>query len=474
MTLSAAAQEPPESDVFGGIWSRPYRGLTLGLTLNVSFVAFEALAVSTVLPAVVRDLGGLNLYGWAFSAFMLTNLVGIVVAGGEADRRGPGGPFLIGIALFVLGLLLAGAAPAMLVVVASRAVQGFGAGILSSLAYVCIGRGYPEQARPRMLATLSSAWVVPGLVGPALAGMIADHVGWRWVFLGLAPLPILAALFAAPAMRQLAPTAAQGSDRRHVMDAVLLAVGAGLIMAGLGGKSALYALLIPSGIALAGPPLRRLLPPGTLTARGAMPSAIATVGLASLAFFGVDAFIPLALKMVRGQSLTVSGLALTAATITWTAGAWIQAHLAGRRSRRAVVTAGLLVMAAGILGCAVALSPAVPALTMALAWGVAGLGMGMAYSTGKVVVLDLAPAGQEGATSAAMQLADTLGAAIGTGTGGVVVGYASAGGRSPGPGILLVDALMALVIGVALVTASRMPGRREARSAAPVVPQQGE
>jgi MFS family permease len=465
MPLSAAAQELSESDLFGGIWSRPYRGLTLGLTLNVSFVAFEALAVSTVLPAVVRDLGGLKLYGWAFSAFMLTNLVGIVVAGGEADRRGPVRPFLVGIALFVLGLLMAGAAPAMRVVVVSRAVQGFGAGILSSLAYVCIGRGYPERARPRMLATLSSAWIVPGLIGPALAGMVADHIGWRWVFLGLAPLPVAAALFAAPAMRRLKPSTARGPDRRRTADAVLLAGGVGLIMAALGGRSVLYALLIPFGCALAGPPLRRLLPPGTLTARGAMPSAIATVGLASLAFFGVDAFIPLAMKTVRGQSLTVSGLALTAATITWTTGAWIQAHLAGRQSRRVLVTTGLLLMALGILGCAGALSPAVPALTMALAWGLTGLGMGMAYSTGKVTVLDLAPAGQEGATSAAMQLADTLGAAIGTGVGGIVVGIASAGGRSPGAGILLVDFLMTLTLGVALVTASRLPGRHVTPSA---------
>src|SRR5262249_37861417 len=149
--LSAAAQEPPGSDLFSGIWSPPYRGLTLGLTLNVSFVAFEALAVSTVLPAVGRGFGGVRLYGGGVGAFMLTSLVGIVVAGGEADRRGPGRPFLVGIALFVLGLLMAGAAPAMGIVVVSRAVQGFGAGILSSLAYVCIGRGYPEQARPRML-----------------------------------------------------------------------------------------------------------------------------------------------------------------------------------------------------------------------------------------------------------------------------------------------------------------------------------
>src|SRR5579862_7999994 len=96
--------------VFGGLWDRAHRGLTLGLILVVSFAAFEALAVATILPAVVKDLAGLSLYGWTFSAFLLTDLIGITLAGNVADRRGPVRPFLGGIAFFILGLLLAGTA----------------------------------------------------------------------------------------------------------------------------------------------------------------------------------------------------------------------------------------------------------------------------------------------------------------------------------------------------------------------------
>jgi len=143
----------------GGAWSWPQRRLTVGLTLMVTCTALEALAVATTMPATVRDLGGLSLYGWAFSAFMLTNLVGITLAGDEADRRGPARPLAMGIALFTIGLLIAGTAPAMLVVVAGRAVQGLGAGIIGSVAYVAVGRGYPEAARPRMLAGAGSFWV---------------------------------------------------------------------------------------------------------------------------------------------------------------------------------------------------------------------------------------------------------------------------------------------------------------------------
>src|SRR3954470_9619202 len=164
-------------------------GLTLGIILTVVGVAFEALAVATVLPAVVADLGGLNLYGWAFSAFLLTQLVGIVVSGLLADERGPALPFALGVILFSAGLIVGGLAPSMPALIAGRALQGLGGGAISSTAYVAIGRGYAEQAKPRMLALTSTAWVVPGLVGPGIAGLMAEALGWRSVFLVLAPLP---------------------------------------------------------------------------------------------------------------------------------------------------------------------------------------------------------------------------------------------------------------------------------------------
>ena len=82
----------------------------------------------------------------------------------------------------------------MPVLIASRAVQGLGSGLLTAAVYVAIGRRYADTLQARMLASLSSAWVLPGLVGPAAAGLLADHLGWRWVFLGLIPLPLLAAL----------------------------------------------------------------------------------------------------------------------------------------------------------------------------------------------------------------------------------------------------------------------------------------
>src|SRR6202046_4342028 len=115
-------------DQGGGLMAPQRRALTVGLLLTVTFVASEALAVVTVMPVVARDLGGFRLYGWAFSAFMLGSVVGIVVAGREADRRGPAIPFVAGLMLFGAGLAVAGLAPSMAVLVAGRALQGIGAG----------------------------------------------------------------------------------------------------------------------------------------------------------------------------------------------------------------------------------------------------------------------------------------------------------------------------------------------------------
>ena len=177
-----------------------------------------------------------------------------------------------------------------------------------------------------------------------------------------------------------------------------------------------------------------------------------------MAFFGVDAFVPLGLTEVRGQSPTAAGLALTAATLTWTTGAWLQARLASRQGRRQLTRAGLMVAAAGIVAAAALLLPAVPALLAPAAWGVAGLGMGLGYSTLSLVVLEGAESGQEGTATAALQMMNVLGSALGTGIGGVIVAHANARGAGPGAGIVQQDLAMLGVICVALLATQRLPG----------------
>jgi MFS family permease len=456
-----------DTTISKGVWSAPYRRLTLGLTLIMLGPAFETLSVATILPRIVTNLGGLSLYGWSFSAYMLATLVGLILAGDEADQRGPAIPFLFGVALFATGLALAGTASSMITFVISRGVQGFGAGIIASVVYVCVGRGYPEQLKPRMVAVLSSAWVVPGLIGPALAGFVADFVGWRWVFLGLVPLVPLATGLVFPALRKLTPSLKTRSlDFHRLLATAGLVAGAGMTLAGLQVQSIPIALvLILPGLVIGISSLRYVLPPGTLRIKAGLPAAIATMGLLSLAYFGGEAFLPLTLVSIRGQNTIIAGIALTAATLTWTAGAWLQAHLAPQQGRRLLVTVGLLLVALGLAGIASVLIPGIPTIVAILAWGVGGLGMGLAYSTLSLVVLETASTDQMGSASASMELSSVLGIALGTGLGGVIIAFAARSGRSPSWGIAVIDMLVIVITCLAILTAVRLPGRSPKTSA---------
>lgn len=185
---SLAGYRAPGPAEGGGLWSPERRPLTLGLVLTITLVAAEALAVSTAMPIVARDLGGHELYGLVFSAFMVGSLLGIVAAGTLIDARGVVLPFVIGLALFAIGLALAGAAVSMPMLIGARFIQGIGGGAIPPIAYVAIGRSLPDHLRPRMFATMSTAWVLPGILGPGIAGIVAETFSWRWIFLGLLPL----------------------------------------------------------------------------------------------------------------------------------------------------------------------------------------------------------------------------------------------------------------------------------------------
>ena len=441
-----------------GVWQRPLRGLTLGIVLVVVAGAFEALAVATIMPAVVRDLSGMKIYGWAFSGFTLANLVGISVGGSEGARFGAVRLLLLGTATFCAGLGLAALAPSMVVVVLGRVLQGFGSGLLYTVAYAAIPRAYPSALRPRMLATLSTAWVLPGLIGPGVAGMATSVLGWRWVFGGLLPMPLIAAALVVPALRSLPaipPPIERSSD---VLYAVILSLGVGCVLAGLSEPLAVATPLIAIGAALAARALSRLLPPGTLRAHRGQPAAIATMSLVTFAFFGSEAFVPLALSHVRGVAITWSGVPLTAAALTWTVGAWLPVRVSGRWQRRRLVLLGLAVLGAGLFGTALILLPRIPPETIVLSWSLAGIGMGIAFTTTSAAVLEGGEGQSADQSSAALQLAQALGAALATGVGGAIVASAVAG-DPPRLGIALVDGLMLLAVALCALAARGITGR---------------
>lgn len=422
------------------IFSGHRRALTVGLLLAITLVAFEALAVATVMPRAEQDLVGIALYGWAFSGFLLASIIGITWAGEQADRHGPGRPLAIGMTLFAIGLLIAGLAPSMLVLVIGRSIQGLGAGALPAIAYVALGRGYPEHLRPRMLAMFATAWVVPGLIGPAIGGAIAEFISWRGAFLIFVPLvPVMAALTLPPLFRMGPPGGELGQSR--VPTAIRLALSAGLALGGVAtGELLLGTPLVLIGVAAGIPALRRLLPPGTFRAARGLPAAVAGNGFLNMCFFGAEAFIPYLLTTHRGYSSFVAGLALTSAALTWAAGSWIQERAIRHISRPRLAAFGVAFVTLGIAMVPLALFHQVPGGWVAIAWAVGGLGMGIAYPMFSLELLASSPPGREGEASASMKLNETLSAAVGVGIAGAIVAAGDAGDWA-GASLALVFAL---------------------------------
>ncbi|MCA1569155.1 MAG: MFS transporter [Chloroflexi bacterium] len=470
----------------GGAFAPERRLLTIGLIGLVTAAAFEGMAVPTVLPAMVGDLGGLDLYGWAFSAFWLTNIIGITLAGSDADRRGPARAFAVGVVLFAVGMAVSGIANEMPIVIAGRAIQGFGSGAIGSVVYAAIARAYPTAVTPRMIALVSSAWVVPGLIGPALAGWVTDTLGWRWVFLGIVPPVLLMGLAVYPQLSRLGPAQQAAvpmrADARRALDAVRLALGSTFLLGALtvgsvrvdvGGLTISLArppvalVLAAAGTWLAIAALRHLLPAGTLLLRRGRPSVLAVVFVIAFAFFGTEAFVPLTVVDVRGGSVTLGGVALSAAAVTWTIGSWVQARAAVAGIRRTLVTSGAALIGAGIVITALVLIPQMPVLVVGLGWAVAGLGMGLAYSMLALLVLETAAPGEEGFSSSALQLMFTLGTAFGAGVGGAIVAAAEAGTMALTSAIGIIDALMLVMAVLAVAVSMRVPRGPSDRSDSP-------
>ncbi|MET8911155.1 MFS transporter [Micromonospora sp. NPDC004551] len=426
-TVTAAPPAPPAH-----LWSPRLRAMTVGSVALVSLLAFEALAVGTAMPTVARTLDGLGLYALAFGGPFASGVVAMVASGIWCDARGPRPAMWHGVAWFVAGLVVAGAAPTMEVLVVGRVVQGFGSGLLSVALYVIVAQAYPEELRRRIFAAFAAAWVVPSLVGPALAGLIVEHLGWRWVFLAVPAVALPAVLLVQPGLRALGaavPTRPPAGALARIGWACGAGASAALLHYGGQQRGALAVALI--GAALAGllACVPRLLPAGFLRAARGLPTVIGLRGLASAAFAGAEVVIPLMLSRERGFSPTAAGLVLTVGALSWSVGSWIQGRIAAPRSAATLPRVGLACIAVGTAGVAVALLPAVPVALAVLAWSVAGLGMGLLYPSLSVLTLALSAPAEQGRNSSALQLGDSLAAATVLALTGAVL----AAGSAPGP-----------------------------------------
>ena len=215
------------------------------------------------------------------------------------------------------------------------------------------------------------------------------------------------------------------------------------------------------------PAFRRLTPPGTLRAAPGVPTAILARGFTTFAFFCPNAYIPLALQDWRGLDAATAGIALTASTLAWTTGSWIQAQRYGRVGARRLVTTGMSIVVLGTVVLMAVLVPTVPVVIGIVAWGIAGLGMGMSYAPLSLVVLADSPPGGEGATTSGLTMSDVIGTAVGTGIGGAIVAAAAAAGQERWVGLIGAFAAGTTAAVIAALLARRLPGPRRQRVSVP-------
>jgi MFS family permease len=445
-----------------GPLGRTYLEVTLAVLALVTIVAFEAMAVSTAMPAVALELDAVRSYGFAFSVMLTAQLLGIVVAGVWSDRSGPMLGAVTGQVLLAAGAATCGSATNIQVFLAGRALTGLGGGLLVVMLYVIAGRVYPEAIRPRLFTYVSAAWVLPALLGPPVSAWLTTNLSWRWVFWGVVP-PVLITLAALTHARSRidddSTLTAAVSSRDHSAHVRVAWAGLGIALSAGALQLGTYELVLKisprTGLALVGlvgivltAPM--LVPPGTWRMAPGIPSVMLARALFIGAFYAGITYVPLFLVGQRGLTLQMAGLSLAVGAIGWAAGAWYQGHDRLHLPRYRLVEVGGVLLASGL-----AVVSAVAWLGLAwwfvpMALVVTGVAMGLGVTTTTVLALELSPVEEHGAASSSLQLADVLGSVLGI----AAATAAFAAWHNPGQD----DALFgAIFLGLALVAAVAVP-----------------
>src|ERR671910_1451875 len=422
MTVSETVE--PRADAAASV---AQRRLTIGICINVVAIAFEVIAVATAMPVAARDLDGLTYYAWSFSLFVIGMLFATVVAGRLSDRLGPVRPLVIGMVVFVAGLLLAGSATHMLQLVGGRLVQGLGSGLMNTAVFVLVAQVYSVTQRPRVFTFISTAWILPSFVGPPVSAWLTEQLSWHWVFYAVVPLVVGGGLLILPTLRQLGRSWRPAEHDPDVASpAPLWAAGvvalaaAALQLAGQRLDWVALGLLV-AGLAGLVVGLPRLMPDCFARLGRGLPAVILCRGLLAGAFIGAEAFVPLMLVEERPVAVVLAGAALTIGSVGWTTGSWLQSGPWLKIRRARLITIGCLSLTIGLAATAlVALVPALPYYLVAAGWVFAGLGMGLSVSSTGLATMTLSRDAEQGRNGSSLNLADALGAGLFVGVSGTI------------------------------------------------------
>lgn len=456
----------------GGPFSHGRASVTIAILSLVTVVAFEAMALSAVMPKIAGDLGAIRLYGIAFSALLTAQLVGIVLAGVFTERHGPMPGMMAGQALLAVGSVICAIAPNFGTFVVGRLVAGFGGGILVVLLYVVVGRLYPKAVRPKVFTAVSAAWVVPALLGAPVAAWITTTLGWRWVFWILVP-PIIVTAFViwAQAHDRLEDLEALPSPRDHAEHVraawagLGIAVAAGALQWGtteLHRRVDLHLLLAVGGFVGVLVLAPMLVPRGTWRMAPGLPAVLCSRAFITAAFFGALTYAPLMLVRERGLGLGLAGIVVSVGSIGWAIGAAIQGQHRFDGRRAPLVTLGGSILSAALTTLAAVALFELPTWLFAVPFAAGGVGMGLAVASQAVLVLEHSVKEDHGIASSGLMLADVLGSVVGIAVAGAVFAALHGRGASDAP------VLGAIWLGLAAVAALVIvAGRRIAPHSAP-------
>lgn len=428
---------------------------TVGMVAMVAVSAFQNLAMATVMPVISQDLHGEALYSLAFAAPLAAGVPGMVVAGTWADRAGARVVTTTAALLFALGTAIVAVAGSMPVFLGGRLVEGFGAGAVTVVLYVIVSRVYPERLHGRVFGAFAGAWVVPGLVGPAVAGLVTVAWGWHWVFVGALAIAVVSFAVLVPTLRTLpVPDARSRPAWQHgrVAWSALAAAAVLALNTAADLPLALGVVVLVAALVVAWVALRPLLPVGTFRAGPGLPAVVTIRGVAGAAYMGSEVYLPYLLQAHHGFSPSTAGVTLTLAAISWAGASWLHGRAPERLlTARRTFTLGFVLVVLGLVSALVVAATGASAAIMIAGWFVAGAGMGVVYPRTSMLTLRFSDGSEDGFASSALMIGDAAGTVAGLAVTGVV--FAAFGGRAATTSFAVVFGTMTLVAlaGLALV-----------------------
>lgn len=404
-----------------------HRGYTtVAVVLCLFMAALEMTVVSTAMPSVVADLGGLSRYAWVFTAYMLTSTVTVPIYGKLADLYGRKPVLQVGLLLFLLGSVASGAARSLEQLILFRALQGLGAGAMQPMALTIAGDLYTLEQRARVQGWFGSVWAFSALVGPLLGGLIVQVASWRWVFLLNVPLGIASWALLRWAFQE------QVERRKHVLDvlgAALLTGGVlAMLFAAQGGRAAGLEAAVAAALLLAfvlvEQRAKEPVLPLSLFRQRAITISSAAGALFSAAMFGATTYVPLFVQGVLGGTPTQAGRMITPMLLSWPVCSTLAGRILPRLGFRPLVVGGLLLAAVANLGLAVGLRTGAPLWIPLGAMAVFGAGLGLASTAMLLAVQHSVGWEMRGVATASNLFFRTIGGTIGVGVVGGVLAAA--------------------------------------------------